>query len=80
MMVGVDKNGAVLGVSIISHAETPSLGAVAADKTSAGESFRNQFVGQSGTVTVEAISGATITSKAVAAGVDAALAFVAKLG
>jgi electron transport complex protein RnfG len=80
MMVGVDKNGAVLGVSIISHAETPSLGAVAADKTSAGESFRNQFVGQSGTVKVEAISGATITSKAVAAGVDAALAFVAKLG
>ena len=80
MMVGVDKNGTVLGVSIISHAETPSLGAVAADKTSAGENFRNQFVGQSGTVTVEAISGATITSKAVASGVDAALAFVAKLG
>ena len=80
MMVGVDKDGNVLGVSIISHAETPSLGAVAADKTSAGENFRNQFVGQSGSVTVEAISGATITSKAVASGVDAALAFVAKLG
>ena len=80
MMVGVDKAGNVLGVSIISHAETPSLGAVAADKTSAGENFRNQFVGQSGSVTVEAISGATITSKAVASGVDAALAFVAKLG
>jgi electron transport complex protein RnfG len=80
MMVGVDKAGNVLGVSIISHAETPSLGAVAADKTSAGENFRNQFVGQSGSVTVEAISGATITSKAVAAGVDAALAFAATLG
>ena len=84
MMVGVDKEGNVLGVSIISHAETPSLGAVAADKTSAGENFRNQYIGQSGTLavgqTVEAISGATITSKAVTEGVNAAIAFAATLG
>ena len=84
MMVGVDKAGSVWGVSIISHAETPSLGAVAADKTSAGEGFRQQFVGQTGTLevgqTVEAISGATITSKAVTAGVNAAIACVKEVG
>ena len=83
MMVGVDKAGKVLGVSIISHAETPSLGAVAADKTSNGQAFRDQFVGQTGTLTVgdsvEAISGATITSQAVTDGVNAAQACVAVL-
>ena len=30
MMVGIDTEGKVLGISIIKHAETPSLGAVAA--------------------------------------------------
>jgi RnfABCDGE-type electron transport complex G subunit len=30
LMVGVDSRGTVLGISVISHAETPSLGAVAA--------------------------------------------------
>lgn len=80
MMVGVDKAGNVLGVSIISHAETPSLGAVAADKTSAGENFRNQFVGKTGMLAVgsdiDALTGATITSKAVTDGVNTAIAFV----
>ena len=80
MMVGVDKEGKVLGVSIISHAETPSLGAVAADKNSTGENFRNQFAGKTDTLAVgtdiDALTGATITSKAVTDGVNAAIAFV----
>ena len=87
MMVGVDKAGNVLGVSIISHTETASLGAVAGEKTSKGEAFRNQYVGQSGTLAVTAdggsidsITGATITSRAVTAGVNAALACAANLG
>ena len=87
MMVGVDNAGNVLGISIIKHAETPSLGAVAAAKGSAGENFRNSFVGLSGTVTVskdggeaDTISGATVTSKAVAVGVNAALAVAAAMG
>ncbi len=71
MMVGVDKSGNVLGICIISHSETPNLGAVAADKGSKGEAFRSQFVGWDGQL--DAISGATITSKAVAAGVEAAV-------
>ena len=87
MMVGVDNEGKVLGISIVSHTETAGLGAVAAATTSAGEAFRGQFVGQSGSVavskdggTLDAITGATITSRAVCAGVNAALDCVAGLG
>ena len=87
MMVGVDNEGNVLGISIVSHTETAGLGAVAAASTSAGEAFRGQFAGTSGSVAVskdggalEAITGATITSRAVCAGVNAALACVANLG
>ena len=87
MMVGVDNEGKVLGISIVSHTETAGLGAVAAATTSAGEAFRAQFVGTSGSVAVtkdggslDAITGATITSRAVCAGVNAALACAANLG
>ena len=83
MMVGVDPEGNILGISIISQTETAGLGAVAAASTSAGEAFRDQFVGMSGTIavakdggTVDAITGATITSWAVCTGVNAALACV----
>ena len=51
------------------------------------EAFRNQFLGLvSGIVVdgeenaIDSMSGATITSKAVTAGVNAALEFVANLG
>jgi len=77
MMVGVDMEGKVTRISIISHTETAGLGAVAAAKTTDGETFRAQFEGQSGTLEVgdqiDAISSATITSKAVTKGVNAAL-------
>ena len=86
MMVGVNNEGKVLGISIVSHTETAGLGAVAAAQTSAGETFRGQFVGQSGAVAVskdggdlDAITGATITSRAICVGVNAALACVAGL-
>ena len=87
MMVGVDTEGKVLGISIIKHTETAGLGAVAAAGTPAGESFRGQFVGASGSVsvtkdggTMDAITGATITSRAICVGVNAALACAATLG
>ena len=83
MMVGI-RNGQLTGISVISHAETPGLGAVAAAQNAKGEAFRSQFVGQSGTLTVgdqiDAISSATITSNAVVTGVNAALSYVANLG
>ena len=87
MMVGVDNEGKVLGISIISHTETAGLGAVAAAGTPAGEAFRGQFVGTSGSVSVtkdggemDAITGATITSRAICVGVNAALECVANMG
>ena len=87
MMVGVGFDGNVLGISIVSHTETAGLGAVAAANTSAGEAFRSQFVGQSGSVsvtkdggTLDAITGATITSRAICVGVNAALDCVGGLG
>lgn len=87
MMVGVDNSGSVLGISIISQTETAGLGAVSAADTSAGEAFRGQFAGMSGSVSVskdggqvDAITGATITSRAVCTGVNAALACVANMG
>lgn len=82
MMVGVSKDGTCTGVSIITMSETAGLGANASK-----EDFRSQFVGLSGTVSVskdggviDALTGATITSRAVAAGVTAALEAVEQLG
>ncbi len=86
MMVGVDKQGNVTGISIISQTETAGLGAVAAEKGSKGQSFRDQFIGLNGTLAVDkdggevdSISGATISSRAVTTGVNAALKCVANL-
>ena len=87
MMVGVDKSGNVLGIDVISHSETAGLGAVADAETPAGIAFREQFKGVTGSVSVtkdggqmDAITGATITSRAVCAGVNAALECVAQMG
>lgn len=86
MMVGVDMEGKVMGVSIISQTDTPGLGAVCAATTAKGEAFRNQFIGQSGTLavtkdggTIEALTSATITSRGVTEGVNAALLCVENL-
>ena len=87
MMVGVDLEGSVLGISVISHSESAGLGAVAASSNSAGQAFRDQFIGQFGNVSVskdggaiDAITNATITSRAICDGVNAALDCVAGLG
>ena len=78
MMVGVDVSGAVTGVAIVSQSETASLGA-----NCTREDFRAQFTGKSGTLSVskdggeiEALTGATVTSRAVTDGVNTALEFV----
>ena len=75
MMVGVDAEGRVAGVSIVSHSETASLGA-----NCTREDFRSQFSGAEGTLavtkdggSVEALTGATVTSRAVTNGVNLAV-------
>lgn len=80
MMVGVDKAGNVLGISVISQSETAGLGAVVAAKTEAGEAFRKQYSETEAPYTVgkniDGLTGATITSKAVTDGVNQAVNYV----
>ena len=72
MIAGVDLNGAIQGVAILEHSETPGLGAKI-NEIRPGESepwFLKQFKGKSArTIAVkkdiDAITGATISSKAV---------------
>lgn len=76
-VVGVDSDGKVTGVSVISSSETAGLGA-----NIKNESFRSQFIGK-GEVSVvkagakdnqiDALSGATISSRAMAASVNKAV-------
>ena len=80
MMVGIDPAGKVTAISIISHTETAGLGAVAAADSAAGQRFRDQFSGLTGILavtkdggTVDALTGATVTSRAVTEGINAAL-------
>ncbi len=79
MVVGVKESGAKFkcsGISIISHSETSGLGAVAASASERGESFRSSFVGKDENIRftdIDAISGATITSKAVTNAVSTAI-------
>lgn len=87
LMVGVDENLACTGISVTDSAETAGLGAIAAQASAAGDAFRGQFVGQSGNVAVtkdggeiNALTGATITSRAISNGVTAALALCETLG
>lgn len=82
MMVGVSSDGAVTGVSIISMSETSGLGANAKK-----DEFRAQFDGAAEHVsvtkdggTIQALTGATITSRALSKGVNAALDAVTSLG
>ena len=78
MIVGIDTDLKVTGVNITSMAETPGLGAKANE-----DDFKGQFTGKSGELEVvksgakdnqiQAISGATITSKAVTEGINNAM-------
>ena len=85
LMLGVDKDGAVLGVRVVAHAETPGLG----DKIERGKSdWIESFLGRSldNTATdrwkvkkdggdFDQFAGATITPRAVVHGVESGLQF-----
>lgn len=81
MIVGIKKDCTVSGVKIISMSETPGLGAKAQD-----ESFLSQFAGKNENISlvkggssdnsIVAITGATVTSTAIVAGVKEALSKV----
>lgn len=78
LIIGVDLDGEIVGVQVISHAETPSIGAVALDENG---KLLPQFAGvsASGLESVESVSGATISSTAVKEGILKALAVAERL-
>lgn len=79
VLTGV-SGGKITGIDILSHSETPGLGAKATEPE-----FKNQFSDKSGSINVvkknagdneiNAVSGATITSTAVCEAVNSALKF-----
>ena len=85
VMVGIKSDGTVAGVNILSISETAGLGMNAKNAD-----FLNQFLGKSGTIGVmkngssdteiQALTGATITSKAMASAVNQALALYETVG
>ena len=88
MMVGVDANKAITGISVVSHAETSGIGTkvMGNEPNAAGVPVLDQFMGMSGSgslvvgKTVTAISGATVSTKGITMGANAALAAAEALG
>lgn len=84
MMVGVDAEGAVTGVSIVKNAETAGIGSKVMTNVNG---VLDQFIGKSAAdgelivnKNVDAISGATVSTKGVTTGVNAALAAAGAIG
>lgn len=86
VMCGISVDNIVTGVAILDIDETPGLGMNAKD-----EDWLAQFIGKSGTLSVtksdtvgdseiQALTSATITSKAMVSAVNSALSFVESLG
>ena len=88
MMIGVDANKAITGISVVSHSETSGIGTkvVGDEPNSDGVPVLDQFVGMSGAgslvvgKTVTPISGATVSTKGITMGANAALAAVEAMG
>lgn len=88
MMVGVDANKAITGISVVSHAETSGIGTKVVENkpNAAGVPVLDQFVGLSGAGSlvvgsnITAISGATVSTKGITMGANAALAVADVLG
>ena len=85
LIVGINADGTVAGAKVTAHGETPGLGA----KAQADAAWIGQYAGQpaDGSLavtkdggTINAITGATITSRAVTLGVNTAASCVASLG
>ena len=75
IMIGYNADKTIRGVSVVSHAETPGIGSKATESA-----HLSQYVGKSGALTISksgsdditAISGATISSKAIHAAINRA--------
>ena len=78
VIVGVNMDGVITGVSFLQNSETSGFGARLYDGSEDGPAFAAQLVGKSGSVSlgsdgVDGLSGATISSTAVVDAVNSAL-------
>ncbi len=87
LAVGVDRDLKCTGISVIEHSETSGLGANAASSGDVGVKFRQQFVGQDESIAlsnaggqIDALTGATITSRAITEAVATSIRAVKTLG
>ena len=89
MMVGIDMDGAVTGVSIVTNSETSGIGSkvMGNEPLTNGTGVLDQFIGKSAAdgvlsvgSNVDAITGATVSTKGVTTGVNAALAVAGVIG
>ena len=76
LLVGIGEDGTLKGIQVLEHQETPGLGSNITE-----ESFRSQFVGKSvddpfeAKKDIQAITGATISTRAVASACRGAIAY-----
>ena len=88
MMVGVDADKAITGISVVSHSETSGIGTkvVGNEPNAAGVPVLDQFQGMTGAGSlvvgknIIAVSGATVSTKGINMGANAALAVAELLG
>ena len=81
VLTGISTEGTITGITIIKHNETPGLGALAAGEWNdqfTGKSAAEELVVVKGTAKegsneIQAITGSTITSKAVTEGVNTSI-------
>ncbi len=80
LVVGVNVNGEVTGISVTANSEHAVIGGMALER-----GFLDRYIGMSGTIrdtgwnSVDAVSGATDTSRAITAGVNKALYIISRL-
>ena len=88
MMVGLDLEGTVTGVSVVKNSETAGIGSKVMENEPnvKGVPVLDQFIGKGpadGTLSVgsnvDAITGATVSTKGITAGVNAAIAVINSL-
>ena len=89
MVIGVDAEQKITGISVVNHSETSGIGSkvMGNEPLTNGTRVLDQFIGKSAAdgvlsvgSNVDAITGATVSTKGVTAGVNAALAAVAAMG
>ena len=88
MKISASGSQGITGISVVSHAETSGIGTkvVGNEPNAAGEPVLDQFIGESGAGSlvvgknIIAVSGATVSTKGINMGANAALAVAELLG